>query len=721
MSETNFAALVEPIARHFWGEPNKALSTKTELRWGSQGSRAVFLDGPGNWKDFETDVGGGVIDLVMTEGKCTKAEAIAWLEGEDFIEKREQSHSGSSGRQEARPVEHVPQREETPASEPAPEGKPTAVKGYRYTDGDGNPLYEVIRYQFKLPDGSWLLNSAGNPKKTFRQRRPDGRGGYLWNLDGVGHTIYRRQEVDIAIAEGRAIFLVEGEKDVETLEAWGLVATTNSGGAKHWTPDMAKLLTGADVVIIPDNDDAGREGAELKAKSLKGIARRIRMLDLAAHVPGLPPKGDVTDWREQMGGTASKLGEILNTLPDYRPRPPQSKFNAMAVKDAIKFAGDHEWLVDDLIELHGTASFSGNSQSGKTFQVIELAFCVATGRNFWGRKVKQGLVVYQVGEGEEGFMKRLAGYFKDRGIDDMSDLPIVILPKKINLFAADDDATNLIAEAKAWEEYYGIPLRLVVIDTFNKATRGANEISGQDIGKINERLERIQAECRCCVAVVDHLSKGGTVRGHGSKTGDITNMILVEKDERKVDNNGRAIRRMKLDKNKDGENGGIIQFVLRQVVVGFKEDGKAITTCVVEPPDGNEEELEKSGRLPLNQATILRVLRDTIEIEGEPPSVGVQSGGRSVVTWKAFVAAFERKWQFSAPESEPEQRKAEVHRIMKDAGRKLQLAGYIDRDNAAGVIWWTGRLDRPMPKPRPLDPAPGLSPEIKADLAEAPF
>jgi hypothetical protein len=91
------------------------------------------------------------------------------------------------------------------------------------------------------------------------------------------------------------------------------------------------------------------------------------------------------------------------------------------------------------------------------------------------------------------------------------------------------------------------------------------------------------------------------------------------------------------------------------------------------------------------------------------------------VTWKAFVAAFERKWQFSAPESEPEQRKAEVHRIMKDAGRKLQLAGYIDRDNAAGVIWWTGRLDRPMPKPRPLDPAPELSAEIKADLAEAPF
>src|SRR5690606_31755903 len=101
VSNADFASLIVDVAKHFWGEPNPKLSSKTELRWGGQGSRAVFLDGPGNWKDFEADTGGGVIDMVMTERKCTKAEAITWLEGENFIAKRDQNGRGAPQRQEA--------------------------------------------------------------------------------------------------------------------------------------------------------------------------------------------------------------------------------------------------------------------------------------------------------------------------------------------------------------------------------------------------------------------------------------------------------------------------------------------------------------------------------------------------------------------------------------------------------------------------------------------
>jgi hypothetical protein len=472
-------------------------------------------------------------------------------------------------------------------------------------------------------------------------------------------------------------------------------------------------------LICLDNDAAGDRADEL-AKSMRGIARRIRVLDFAKVVDGFPEKKDITDWVEEFGGTADQLVQILHQLPDYRPRPPASRFNALAVKDAIRFAANHDWLVEDLIEARGTFAFAGNSQSGKTFQVIELAFCVATGRKYWGRDVKQGLVVYQVGEGEEGFMKRLAGYFKDRGIDDMSDLPIVVLPKKINLFTGDDDTTNLIAEAKVWEEYYGIPLRMIVIDTYNKATRGSNEISGQDVGKINDRLERIQSECKCAVGVVDHLSAGGRVRGHGSKTGDITNMIIVEKDEKKVDRNGRALRRMRLDKNKDGENGGTIEFVLRQVVVDFNAAGKAITTCVVEAPHGSEEELEKSGRLPLNQSIILQTIRDVIARDGFPaPPDMPEEVRRPVVAWKTVMTELRRKWLYKAPENEPEAREHELQRIVTDAGRKLQNHGYIDRDNTKGIVWWTGKTDRPIPKPKPAEPAPTVSPALAKEFAES--
>lgn len=666
---------------------------------------------------------------------------------------------GAGGeRKLARPPEQPRQTKERPQPSAA-DIRAEIVKIYDYTDRDGGLLYQVVRMQKKLPDGTWARTKDGKGTwKTFLQRRPADDGKWIWSLSageflrrpggdwrvfdrdkfvegmetrffdaGAEQTIYRHPAVEVAIAEGKPVLIVEGEKDADTTAALGFCGTTNSSGSKHWTDTHAANFRDADVVICLDNDAAG-DRADKLAKSLKGIARRIRVLDFAQVVPGFTHKGDITDWVEQFGGNASKLGEILNTLPDYRPKPPASKFGAVSIKDAGKAATRHEWLVQDLIELHGTAAFSGYSQSGKSFQMIELAFAVAIGRKFWGRDTKQGVVVYQVGEGEEGFMKRVEGYLKDRGIDDPASVPIVILPKKINLFQSDDDATNLIAEAKAWAAYWDMPLRMIVIDTYNKATRGANEISGQDIGKINERLERIQTECQCNVTVVDHLSKGGTVRGHGSKTDDVNNMIRVEKDEKKVDRNGRPIRRMRLDKNKDGENGGVIEFVLRQVVVGFTEDGKAITTCVVEAPHGSEEELERSGRLPLNQSLILQTIRDVISRDGtDAPSEVKDAGGRKVAPWKAIIAELRRKWIYKAPETEPEQRERELQRIVADAGKRLQVNGYIDRDNTTGIVWWTGKTDRPLfkakPAEPPLQPGAGIPEGVKTELAnmDVPF
>lgn len=666
---------------------------------------------------------------------------------------------GASTGKPARAPEQ-PREAKTQPTASAEAGKRTTVKAFDYTDRDGGMLYQVRRQQIKMPDGSWARNADGKGIwKTFMQVRPSGLpdGGWLWGLaggdyirppghkdwliwkkaraekwpdaevrffePGPDHTIYRHPAVEIAIAEGKPVLITEGEKDAETAVALGFCGTTNSSGSKHWTDVHAACFRDADVVICLDNDAAG-DRADKLAQSMKGIARRIRVLNFAEHVPGFEQKGDITDWVEKHGGTGEGLADIIGRLPAYRPKRPASKFNALSVNDAVKFAANHDWLVDDLIEAKGTFAFAGNSQSGKTFQVIELAFCVATGRKYWGRDVKQGLVVYQVGEGEDGFMKRLAGHMQDRGIEG-ADLPLEVLPKKINLFSGDDDTTNLIKEVKDLEAYHGIPVRMVVIDTYNKATRGSNEISGQDVGKINERLERIMTECNCAVGVVDHLSAGGRVRGHGSKTGDITNMIIVEKDEKKVDRNGRPIRRMRLDKNKDGENGGTIPFVLRQVVVGFREDGKAITTCVVEAPDGNEEELEKSGRLPLNQSLILQAIRDVIGREGfEPPQeVKDVPKGKHVVGWKAVMAELRRKWIFKAPESEPEQRERELQRIVADAGKRLQVNGYIDRDNTTGIVWWTGKTDRPLFKARTPEPQPqpgaGIDPDVVKELANS--
>ena len=121
-----------------------------------------------------------------------------------------------------------------------------------------------------------------------------------------------------AIAAKRTIFIPEGEKDCDALAKLGLAASCNAGGASEdgnrpkWTAKHAAFFAGADVVILPDNDDPGRAHGEAIAKSLQGIAARVRMLDL----PGLKDKGDVSDWLAK-GGDAPQLMALAESAPDW--------------------------------------------------------------------------------------------------------------------------------------------------------------------------------------------------------------------------------------------------------------------------------------------------------------------------------------------------------------------------------------------------------------------
>ncbi len=115
------------------------------------------------------------------------------------------------------------------------------VAAYPYVDATGTLLFEVVRFE----------------PKDFRQRRPDGAGGYHWNLKGVEPTLYRLPEVLRAIDANERVYIVEGEKDADRLAQLGLAATCNPGGAGKWKPQLAQLLRGARVAIIPDNDDVG--------------------------------------------------------------------------------------------------------------------------------------------------------------------------------------------------------------------------------------------------------------------------------------------------------------------------------------------------------------------------------------------------------------------------------------------------------------------------------
>lgn len=173
-------------------------------------------------------------------------------------------------------------------------GIPIITNTYDYTDAEGKLLYQVVRYQ----------------PKNFKQRRPDGKGGWVWNMNGIFPTLYHLSEVLKAIYGGEQLFIVEGEKDADNLRKNNWTATTISGGAAaKWHPSLVPIFEGARVVIIPDNDDAGRKYAHYVANLLYGWCSSLKLITL--------PSKDVSDYLE-----TERIDTLLNIVRNTKEYVP---------------------------------------------------------------------------------------------------------------------------------------------------------------------------------------------------------------------------------------------------------------------------------------------------------------------------------------------------------------------------------------------------------------
>jgi hypothetical protein len=257
----DFNSLMEPVALRLLGEP--AQKHGCEWRYGNRGSLSIDL-AKGHWFDHEANTGGGVFDLIKRQGH---EQPAAWLRREGLLA--------------------------------TPQPQPRIVKTYGYCDENGTLLFQVVRFE----------------PKGFRQRRPDGRGGWIWNLQDTRRVPYLLPDLVKAVAAGETIYVPEGEKDVDNLRAIGFAATTNLGGCKKWRSEYSQHLCGADVVVLPDNHLEGREHGDEIVASLRGIARRTRVLDIGKYWAECPDKGDISAWLAA-GGSAEKLKAIVDALPE---------------------------------------------------------------------------------------------------------------------------------------------------------------------------------------------------------------------------------------------------------------------------------------------------------------------------------------------------------------------------------------------------------------------
>lgn len=162
----------------------------------------------------------------------------------------------------------------------------------------------ISEYEYRDPDGTLLYVKERCWPKRFVYRHLE-NGNWVYNARNIERVPYRLPELLEAISKDRGVLYVEGEKDVERLRGLDIVAST-SGGVNDWRPSYAEYFKGGRVTIIPDNDAPGKKHATQVLEALTDVAKSCAIVEL----PGLPDKGDISDWFN-LGGTKGDLARII--------------------------------------------------------------------------------------------------------------------------------------------------------------------------------------------------------------------------------------------------------------------------------------------------------------------------------------------------------------------------------------------------------------------------
>ena len=502
-STADLVPLMADVAAVIWGKPTS--SSKTELRYGRKGSVSIDLE-KGTWYDHEAGEGGGVLDALKKRGGVhDDQEAFHWLEerglwtnGHAQAGQWRSGGNGTGGHAKAR-------QKRKPIGE--------LVATYDYTDEEGELLFQVERFL-----------DRGTGDRDFRQRRRDpATGDWIGNIKGIKRVPYRLPELLEAIGQGYLVFIPEGEKDVNTLrDALGIPATCNPMGAGKW-PKMATELNpyfdGARLVIIADNDQAGRDHAFEVAEQLAEIAEEIWILDLARLWTDCPPKGDITDWYDWITTTnldpIDELYRMVDELVDYEPGDKPSlvrRQQEAPPRHATPYDAPDPATIPKRAWLHAghyirqatTATVGPGGYGKTTLQLYEAIRMVADGLRVWYLSGEDPKV--ELDRRIAAHCRHHAVHIKDMPgrlfVDDRTTFPFFIAHSKRTAEVSFDEKSlaqfeSAIAEAK---------IDVVLLDPF-VSFHSVPENDNGCVDQVVKRVALISYRQNSCIEFSHHVRK----------------------------------------------------------------------------------------------------------------------------------------------------------------------------------------------------------------------
>lgn len=394
---------------------------------------------------------------------------------------------------------------------------------YPYTDESGILLFQVVRYP-----GKKFVQRRPCPDCQSKSRtceNPDCRSGWIYKEITKARTVlYHLPEVITA----REIVVCEGEKDADNMREWlglpkldgwgkakeeacpvidGVAATTAPRGAGKWLDAFSPFLSGKKVVIVPDNDDKGEQHAAVVAHSVYRYAAGVKIVKL----PDLPPKGDLTDYKEKHPALADFIAEI-NKASTWKP-PEREQSLLVNIEDFIRNAPrEVNWLMEGIIEKGSNGMVIARPKAGKSFSVLDMAISLAAGQSWMAGNTSAGfyvpnpvrVCVVSREDNPHTTQWRAVKLLDARQVqmEDIRDY-LCLNTRMQSPDMKIDDPDMLAALMRDLDK---AKTEFLILDVFRKL-HSAEENDNTEMQKVIDCVSQIQEKVGCQIAIIHHDNK----------------------------------------------------------------------------------------------------------------------------------------------------------------------------------------------------------------------
>ena len=312
---------------------------------------------------------------------------------------------------------------------------------------------------------------------------PDGTKKFSKNMQAEGSF-----GVCGKIAPGK-LYVAEGYATCASIYAatkTNTIFALSSGNLPKVCEAIQEAFPKVELVVAADNDEAGIKAAKASGR------------------PYATPKKQGYDWNDvfvEEGEEAVREGLKGARLPT----PMFTHVSDIEMKPPA-------WLINGMLEKEALTMCFGSPGAGKTFAVLDMALSIAAGKDWHGKDVEQGLVLYIAGEGHAGFARRVAAWSQTHNVD-LTDVPFY---KSNSAVIVNDEAsaTELHQELQRMANAVGKP-KLIVLDTLARTMIG-DENSSERVGEYIKALDDVKAEYGCTILIVHHTGHSNKDRARGS-------------------------------------------------------------------------------------------------------------------------------------------------------------------------------------------------------------